>query len=51
MKILILIVIQAFFITLATWFIVMHIEKHSTHPQHGNFVETSYKCQPWDSCR
>ncbi|WPY01523.1 hypothetical protein Trichorick_01436 (plasmid) [Candidatus Trichorickettsia mobilis] len=51
MKTLMLIITQGVLTLAATWFIVMHIEKHSTHPIHGNFVETSYKCQPWDSCR
>lgn len=32
--------------------IINHIEKHSVHPEHGNFEEVSFQrpCSPWDSC-
>jgi hypothetical protein len=51
MKMVGLVIVQIIIIGVFAWVIINHIEKHSTHPIHGNFVETSYKCQPWDSCR
>lgn len=36
---------------LSTVLIVLNIEKHSVHPVYGKKIEnTSYTCQPWDSC-
>jgi hypothetical protein len=32
-----------------------HIEKHSVHPQYGNYTKVNFEtekktCDPWDSC-
>jgi len=36
---------------LSTIWIVLTIEKHSTHPIYAKKIEKiNYNCEPWDSC-
>lgn len=38
-------------IMMTTFIILNNIQKHSVHPLHGNVMEASYQCMPWDSCK
>lgn len=41
-------------IILCTITIHMSIEKHSVHPNYGNYKKVDFtgrKCQPWDACQ
>lgn len=54
MKMLSLVIIQFVITGMFAWVIVTHIEKHSVHPEYGNYKKVSFEgksCQPWDSCR
>ncbi len=47
-------IIMHILVTIISSYIIIHfIEKHSVHPEHGNYKKISFDgipCNPWDSC-
>jgi hypothetical protein len=44
------IIISTIFTLITTYSVKHFIEKHSVHPQYGNYKNVGLPCSPWDSC-
>lgn len=39
---------------ISSYIIIHFIQKHSVHPDHGNYIKIDFEgspCNPWDSCK
>lgn len=50
----IIIIFNILFSIFCTTLTIHYVEKHSVHPEHGNYIKVDLEgnpCNPWDSCK